>query len=537
MKTLTKKMFLLLFALFISLGIKAQVMDEWSYFKDNGNTDRALIVNPEGSNYIHVAGTTQKPEGLKLYSRKYHNNGTWQWSRTGNTVLPGPVLFMKRDESLNTFIVCINTSTGIYSILKYGRDAVQRWKKNFSERPVGLEIDGSGKVYTGGQAAGGFYARCYRNSNGAVIWARSESSGREAKAMDIDNAGNVVVGGIDGLASDDDMRIVKFGISSYSFIWATNWNGPDGNRDNVDLLTVDAVGNVYVSGEIAAYGSMGTNVSVAKFNVLGFFQWKHLVTGGSGSSGQHEVKLLVDPAQNPVLVVHKLDFYNVNPAAETDRILVTKLNRNTGAELFKTYPNDPGYSNPGINEAPVCASLDQYGNVYIGGYGNNGGFASNERRWTITKVDGVDGNLRWVEAGNTIRTEENQVNDVYVSSGGDVYLAITEIFTTPDFEIVKFSQPGGGLRLASIAPQEQISTSNEVSIYPNPSSDKFTFMHPYPGETADVLIFDLTGKLVREYKNTSDSFEFGEDLSTGMYYVTIVSGQEKKTIKIIKAKE
>lgn len=534
MDSTQKKLVVLCLALVITMGLKAQIIYEWSYVKDNGNIDRALVVNPEGS-YIHVAGTTVRPEGLKLYSRKYRNDGTWQWSRTGNTVLPGPVLFMKRDADLNTFIVCENISTGNYTILKYGRDAIQRWRKNFSERPVGLEIDESGKIYTGGQASGGFFARCYRNSNGNIIFARSESSGREAHAMDIDNSGNIYVGGVDGLAiGHDDIRIVKFGISSYSFIWATNWDGGGGRRDNVDLLTVDVVGNVYVAGEIDAYGSMGANVSMAKFNSAGVFQWQHFITGAGGSSSAHEVSLIIDPIQNPVLVVRKTDWYNVSPVNSTQRILVAKLNRTTGAEIFKEYPNDPTYTDPNIRELPVCASVDIYGNVYIGGFGNNGGFPIDVMRWTITKVDALDGHLKWIEAGNGINNIENQVNDVYVSTEGDVYLAVTETFTTRDFEIVKFSQPGGGLRLANQEMEAESISESKINIYPNPSAEKFTFKHPSPGEPVNINIFDVTGKLVRQFENVSESFDFGEDFTQGIYSVNILFQEENKSVLIIK---
>ena len=83
MKTNTKRIVMLFLSLIICSGIKAQILYEWGYIKDNGNTDRALIVNPEGG-YIHVAGTTVKSGKLYLYTRKYSNDGTWQWSRTGN---------------------------------------------------------------------------------------------------------------------------------------------------------------------------------------------------------------------------------------------------------------------------------------------------------------------------------------------------------------------------------------------------------------------------------------------------------------------
>jgi len=86
-----------------------------------------------------------------------------------------------------------------------------------------------------------------------------------------------------------------------------------------------------------------------------------------------------------VLTDSKSDYYNVNPAGTTTRIFTTKLNRNIGAHLYFVYPNDP-------------TDTDRN---------------SSSRRWTITKVDGLDGTRRWIEAGTSM-TGVNMVNDIYV---------------------------------------------------------------------------------------------------------------------------
>jgi hypothetical protein len=65
-------------------------------------------------------------------------------------------------------------------------------------------------------------------------------------------------------------------------------------------------------------------------------------------------------------------------------------------------------------------AIDQFGNIYIGSSGNNGSFDLNDRRWVVTKVDGMDGSLRWVEAGTSINHQENSTNGVYVATNGNV---------------------------------------------------------------------------------------------------------------------
>jgi hypothetical protein len=520
----------IIISFFISSFVSAQILFEWQNMYDHGAIDKALDVRNHGTTSIHVAGIRQSAGGWRIVTQKYSPSGTLYSTHTASTYLPGNLLFLDRDGSYNTFVITDRPGGG-YCIIKYNYSGSQAWKKNFSERPVGLKIDAGGRAYTGGQAVGGFFARCYR-ANGTVRWARYDGDGAEAGGMDIDNSGNVYVGGIhESSLGDDDIRVTKFGRSSTVPLWATNYDS--GGRDNVDLLKTDAVGNVYIAGEVDAYGSMGANVSVAKFNYSGIFQWYHFVTGAGGSSSAFERSLIVYPFQNPVLTGEKTDFYNVNPSGTTTRIFTTKLNRNTGASLYYVYPNDPTYSDMDISEEPICSFSDQYGNVYIGGTGNQGGGGG---RWTITKTDGLDGTRRWIEAGTSM-SGNNAVNDIFVAGDGDVYMANQENFSTVDFEIVKYSQPGGGLKLADKSENETTVGQPEkidYTLFPNPSAEAFNVISSAAGVPFDMSVFDNTGKLIQVLKSQNSTSRFGETFLPGLYIVKITTGKEQKAFRIIK---
>ncbi|HRH65749.1 MAG TPA: T9SS type A sorting domain-containing protein [Bacteroidia bacterium] len=524
MKNVLKKLALVAFLFCISGSMKAQVMYEWSNAYDGGNADRALLVAPEGNNFIHVAGTTETASGIKLYTQKYRTDGILKWSRQGNTVIPGTILFLKRDAAFSTYFICTNPSGG-YLLIKYGVDAHEKWRKSFTETPAGFDIRGN-KLYTGGQGTTGFFARCYRTTDGHINWTRTETNGQNAMGFDIDNSGNVYVGGATGISLDETMYIVKFRGTSVSPVWTINYPGDESGRDNVHKLVVDAVGNVYASGEIDAYGSMMANISMAKFNSSGIFQWKHYISRAGGPVVAWETNLIVDAYQNPILTGIKSDFYNINPNAETSRIFVIKLNRSTGAELFFSFPNDPTTSDPNIDEGSVSCSLDQYGNIYVGGYGNQGGSLS-DLRWTITKLDGMTGIRSWIEAGYSFTG--GSVNDVYVSSAGDVYLALHEHNTTVDFMIEKFSQPGGGLRKAAVLMAE-----GSAIVFPNPSADRFTLRHSFTENPAHILLLDLSGKIVATYTEVPAEFTFGENIAPGVYYLELISGETKQTFRLVK---
>ena len=76
----------------------------------------------------------------------------------------------------------------------------------------------------------------------------------------------------------------------------------------------------------------------------------------------------------------------------------------------------------------------------------------------------------------------------------------------------------------------------EPGIYPNPSALNFTLQSEIEPETEIALtIFDIAGKAINSFKNIrSTSFTFGENLSPGIYFAEIISGNNRKIIKLVK---
>lgn len=82
-------------------------------------------------------------------------------------------------------------------------------------------------------------------------------------------------------------------------------------------------------------------------------------------------------------------------------------------------------------------------------------------------------------------------------------------------------------------------TSEEIDliVYPNPSSNKFTFvLESQSTEEVIINIFDITGRKVLDVNNkmANEKIELGEDLIAGSYLAEVVQGSNRKTIKIIK---
>jgi len=67
-------------------------------------------------------------------------------------------------------------------------------------------------------------------------------------AMAVDASGNVYVTGTsDGSGTYGDYATVKYD-SSGTALWVARYNGPENGEDNARAVTVDASGNVYVTG-------------------------------------------------------------------------------------------------------------------------------------------------------------------------------------------------------------------------------------------------------------------------------------------------
>ncbi len=80
---------------------------------------------------------------------------------------------------------------------------------------------------------------------------------------------------------------------------------------------------------------------------------------------------------------------------------------------------------------------------------------------------------------------------------------------------------------------DNINNDFEVSIFPNPSQTNFTLQ---VNTHANIIIRDVAGREIDSYENipTTNSFEFGLDLSVGTYFVEVNSGDRKKIFRLVK---
>jgi len=156
----------------------------------------------------------------------------------------------------------------------------------------------------------------------------------------------------------------------------------------------------------------------------------------------------------------------------------------------------------------------------------------NDGSWTSFKPLNVQGesaaaNSRYIQYKATLKTTDNKVTpvlkDVAINCKGNgrmrdqVKEALKPAAGTPP--------PGAGLN---------------VKVAPNPSADYFEISTTTGNNDKPLIlnVLDSYGRIVEHHQNVTpnSTFQFGQSLSTGNYFLEVLQGSQRKTVKIIKIK-
>jgi PKD repeat protein len=85
---------------------------------------------------------------------------------------------------------------------------------------------------------------------------------------------------------------------------------------------------------------------------------------------------------------------------------------------------------------------------------------------------------------------------------------------------------------------DEIINNIHLTIYPNPSQGEFVYMELKSSEDiSELIVTDITGKVVHQQNLQADDYystvRFNEKLNSGFYFVTVISGSQKQTKKLV----
>jgi len=288
-----------------SSGVK-----QWTQQLGSSSNERGVAVAVDSSNNIYVTGYTfggldgntnsgGDTVGADIILVKYNSSGTKQWTRQLGTSSEDVGNGVTVDSSNNIYVSGTtfggldgNTSAGSSDIflVKFYDNGTKQWTRQLGTSSVdtgnGVTLDSSNNIYVTGNTYGGLdgntSAGSYDiilvkyNSSGTKQWTRqlgtSSSGGDFGKRVSVDNSSNIYVtgstyGGLDGntSAGSSDIYLVKYN-SSGTKQWTRQLG--DSTRDEGNGVTVDSIGNIYVTGYTQGGLDGNTNSGVGDIFLL-----------------------------------------------------------------------------------------------------------------------------------------------------------------------------------------------------------------------------------------------------------------------------
>lgn len=402
-------------------------------------TPNALAVDATGALYVggqlagagHVFGSTtlsavsaSTANGYDAFVAKLTAAGQWQWAvRAGGT----------GEETVNDLAL---GSGGTISVVG---------SYSLTDLTLGSTVLGSnrqGNAFVGQLSAAGQWQ-----------WASSSTTGgeRQVKAVATDAAGNTyVAGSFHGrqtfgsttLSSNGGDAFVGKLDASGQWLWVVRGGGS--SFDQINALTLDAAGNVYVAGEFASadarFGTplvsnggryVGTDLWVAKLSGSGQWQW---ATSAGGTGDDSAQGIAVDAAGNvsivgefrsTLLTLGASSLTNSSP--NYPNLLVARLSP-SGQWQWGAQAAGPD------TETGQGIAVDASGNICITGYSTSPTLTAGSTTLTTTsyftalvaKLDG-SGNWLWTtlqDSGLGLRLKLDAAANIYVAG---IYLGTPTI--------------------------------------------------------------------------------------------------------------
>lgn len=213
-----------------------------------------------------------------------------------------------------------------------------------------------------------------------------------------------------------------------SQVWAQRYNGTADSTDNAAAMTVDASGNIYVTGLTLSAGGAHYDIVTIKYNADGNILWLQKYNGPADST-DYPGALVVDPSGNVYVAGSS---YGIGSKSD---FVVLKYN-SSGVQQWVQRYNGP--ANDGDNSYGLA--VDASGNVYV--TGSSYGGASSYDYYTI-KYNSA-GVQQWAQRYNGTGNSFDSPSSIAVDNSGNVYIAgySTGVGTGYDYLTIKYNSAG-----------------------------------------------------------------------------------------------
>ena len=251
--------------------------------------DEAHAVKVDAFGNVFVTGRSGPAAAIDYLTIKINSSGIVQWAQKYNGNMnseDNPVALVIDNASSNVFVAGYSIRTGSsydYFLIKYAASngdsltsAIYNGPVNIHDVLTTMTIDNFDNVYVTGMSwgsAGGYdFATIKYNSMCEQQWVgRYNGPGNytdKPNSITVDALGNVYVTGYSfGTGSNDDYATVMYNSSGVEK-WLQRYEGPGNGIDAANSLAVDGSGNVYVTGWSAGISSGTYDYATIKYRQL-----------------------------------------------------------------------------------------------------------------------------------------------------------------------------------------------------------------------------------------------------------------------------
>jgi hypothetical protein len=352
----------------------------WAKRYTSGDVATSLTIDSSGNVYVTGYGINNK-NNYDYATIKYDKDGNERWVRTFNGPGNGDdqAVSLVADGSGNVYVTghSLGSETGLdYATIKYDTNGNELWAKRYNgmgnseDKASSLAVDASGNVYITGYSQGSdarsIYATIKYDTDGNELWVREYNGpGIFNAAIDlaVDGSGNLYVTGYSvSTETNYDYATIKYDAAGNE-LWVGRYNGPGNGSDYVSSLSVDAFGNVFVTGR-SPDNLNDYDFATVKYDASGNELWVRRYNG-PGNSGDVPNSLAVDQSGNVYVTG------NSQGTEFASDYATIKYDPN-GNELWIKRYNGSGNS----YDDATSITVDGTGNVYVTGssIGNGTGY-------------------------------------------------------------------------------------------------------------------------------------------------------------------
>jgi len=244
----------------------------------SGNTVQSQNITVDSSENIYVVGSSVIGGTSRSQIAKYDSSGSIQWQRNLTGGAACKFYDVATDSSGNVYAVGVDVSNTNAIVVKYNSSGTLQWQRNIVgtgglSRGFGIAVDSSSNVYITGLDTPSVLSDVLLikyNSSGTLQWQRSLDGGSSDVGASVatDSSGNVYVAGYSVASGVNHIQIEKYDTSG-TIQWQRSLSSV--STDQANRITVDSSGSVYITG-ISSNSPSG--LIVAKYNTSGVIQWQ-----------------------------------------------------------------------------------------------------------------------------------------------------------------------------------------------------------------------------------------------------------------------